>query len=183
MESSLATRLKLFIDTNKITVSQFADNCCIPRPTLSQLLTGRNKKVSDLLITQIHIAYPNLSIMWLLFGEGSILVSDAEESDNTDNFYPGDNVDNLEPVKEVIRDSNNSKMHSVGRCELDYSNLRGSNTTNFPDNNSKNELFEANMRITDLQQQIENFRQNPRKVVQITIYYDDSTFETFVPVQ
>ncbi|GFI58835.1 hypothetical protein IMSAG025_02299 [Muribaculaceae bacterium] len=29
--------------------------------------------------------------------------------------------------------------------------------------------------------EIEKMRKNPRKVVQITVYYDDSTFETFYP--
>lgn len=29
--------------------------------------------------------------------------------------------------------------------------------------------------------EIENLQKNPRKVTQITVYYDDSTFETFFP--
>ena len=37
----------MFLDQTGISNSQFADTCEIPRPTLSQLLNGRNKKVSE----------------------------------------------------------------------------------------------------------------------------------------
>ncbi len=29
--------------------------------------------------------------------------------------------------------------------------------------------------------QIENMKANPRKVIQITVYYDDASYETFLP--
>lgn len=68
----LVNRLKFFLETHQIAISQFADTCGIPRPTLSQILSGRNKKISDELITKIHNAYPELSVLWLMFGEGEM---------------------------------------------------------------------------------------------------------------
>lgn len=68
----LVNRLKLFMDDSDITISQFADACQIPRPTMSQILNGRNKRVSDELIAKIHQTYPQLSVLWLLFGEGDM---------------------------------------------------------------------------------------------------------------
>ena len=68
----LVSRLKQYLDARQISVTQFADECSIPRPTGSQLLAGRNKKVSDEIIGKIHIAYPDLSIVWLMFGEGDM---------------------------------------------------------------------------------------------------------------
>ena len=73
----LVSRLKLFLNQNGISNSQFADTCGIPRPTLSQLLNGRNKKVSDEIIAKIHASYPSLSIMWLMFGDGDMFVPNA----------------------------------------------------------------------------------------------------------
>ncbi len=69
----LVSRLKTFISYLNIPVTQFADMCKIPRPTLSQLLNGRNKKVSDELIRKLHAEYPALNVTWLLFGEGDML--------------------------------------------------------------------------------------------------------------
>lgn len=68
----LINRLKHFMSSSNVTISQFADKCGIPRPTMSQLINGRNKRISDEVINKIHNAYPNLSILWLMFGEGSM---------------------------------------------------------------------------------------------------------------
>ena len=39
----IISRLKTYLNSMNISNSQFADTCGIPRPTLSQLLNGRNK--------------------------------------------------------------------------------------------------------------------------------------------
>lgn len=70
----ILSRLIKFRDYTEMSNSQFADHARIPRPTLSQFLNGRNKRLSDELATKLHEAFPNLNMMWLLFGEGSMLV-------------------------------------------------------------------------------------------------------------
>ena len=81
---NVAIRLKGFIDSEGLSHSQFADKCGIPKPSLSQLLSGRNKKVSDVIIGQIHRAFPDLSVLWLLFGEGGMrtVASRLSETDS-----------------------------------------------------------------------------------------------------
>lgn len=69
---TIVDRLNKFLETNNISKSQFADSCEIPRPTVSQILGGRNKKISDDIIGKIHKIYPSLSITWLMFGEGEM---------------------------------------------------------------------------------------------------------------
>lgn len=69
----IVDRLKQFINYLEIPVTKFADNCEIPRPTLSQLTNGRNKSVRNELVEKIHRAYPDLSMVWLMFGEGDML--------------------------------------------------------------------------------------------------------------
>lgn len=71
----LVARLKLYMESEGIAISQFADTCSIPRPTMSQILNGRNKKISDELISKIHQAYSDLSVLWLMFGEGDMTVT------------------------------------------------------------------------------------------------------------
>lgn len=73
LQMDIVDRLKQFIDYLEIPVTKFADNCEIPRPTLSQLTNGRNKSVRNELVEKIHRAYPNLSMIWLMFGEGDML--------------------------------------------------------------------------------------------------------------
>lgn len=69
------TRLKQYIDYTGLAVSQFADTAQIPRPTLSQILNGRNKKISNELIAKLHEGFPKLNILWMLFGDGNMEVS------------------------------------------------------------------------------------------------------------
>ncbi|MBD5369561.1 MAG: helix-turn-helix transcriptional regulator [Bacteroides sp.] len=165
MEDTLASRLKTYIDTLGYTSVQFADICKIPPASLSQILSGRNKKVSDKTISLIHDAFPDLSIMWLMFGEGPVVI---EGNDNPINSSP-------------ILGSKNQEIQAVVQPGANNPILEGLNPAPNYDNSPKYQGFENEMRIMDLQNQIEQMRRNPRKVIQITIYYDDSTFETFIP--
>lgn len=106
----LVNRLKFFLETHQIAISQFADTCRIPRPTLSQILSGRNKKISDELITKIHNAYPELSVLWLMFGEGEMEVPGnieiSEPQNGVKSPYPI--ADTAESQQENPTDSENS---------------------------------------------------------------------------
>lgn len=167
MEESVAIRLKVFMDEMGLSNSQFADQCGIPRPSLSQLLTGRNKKISDVLVGQIHTAFPRLSVLWLLFGEGQMLSpvgADDNDSDKEPNLF-------TQAFTNATKDTENSK----------YPNLRGLNDAPDTTKSAGNNANTIDFKTVELQHEIEKMRKNPRKVVQITVYYDDSTFETFYP--
>lgn len=183
MEENLATRLKLFIDTNGLTPSQFADKCHISRSTLSQLLSGRNKKVSDGLVKLIHDAFPNLSVLWLMFGEGPVILSGGTTQivqNTSSEIKPHTSPDNV-VIRKDEYSSENSKYPYNPPVDSEYPTENALNSASNNVNNSKNQIFETDLKILELQNKIANMRKNPRRVLQITIYYDDSTFETFFP--
>lgn len=236
MESNdFAYRLKLFITTLKMNSSQFADRVGIARPSLSQILSRRNKKVSNNVVALIHNAYPALSVLWLLFGEGEMydtpgipcsnagtvqLQGDetsselSEEAMASSTEYAGE-TDPLSDTSSfaVAADEEPSPYPLVAsgaesRAETEkstnsggfsfsndrekstnpsagekYSNLRGLTEPENPAQTRMNTMTPADLKILDLTRQIDKMRENPRKVTQITIYYDDSTFETFYPAQ
>lgn len=173
-EDNIAIRLKVFIDETGLALSTFADNCGIPRPSLSQILSGRNKKISDIIIGQIHAAFPELSILWLLFGEGDMYVHNnvppaaAEDSRSDGSLTLNSAAENSE---KTANDTGDSK----------FSNLKGLTAPSAASQNAHNNGVNWENRCLELQRELDRFRKNPRKVVQITIYYDDSTFETFAP--
>lgn len=209
---SVAIRLKGFIDSEGLSHSQFADKCRIPRPSLSQILSGRNKKISDVIIGQIHRAFPDLSVLWLLFGEGGMRVGvrgisfpsspDGDES-------AGDQVVSPDGVRagvglgstggvaysgfgsvadpEFLPEGDESAFLSFqddgfagNHAEkTDYPNVRALNTPSKALQIAEKQLLDAENKIAGLQMQIDEMRRNPRKVSHITVYYDDSTFETF----
>ena len=69
-DNSVADRINEYLSVKGISRAQFADACGIPRPTVTQILSGRNKKIGNDTISAIHSSYPDISISWLLFGEG-----------------------------------------------------------------------------------------------------------------
>lgn len=182
-EENVATRLKFFMDSEGLSNSFFADSCGIPRPTLSQLLSGRNKKISDVLVGQIHSAYPKLSILWLLFGEGAMLKmddpldGDAASGYAIDDLTPFDNSDDTQFYCENA--SENSFSRAVGNEGNKYSKEIGVNSAKNSAESLVTQLNNASKRIAELEREIMKMRAKPRKVTQITVYYDDNTFETF----
>lgn len=164
---NVAIRLKGFIDAEGLTNSQFADKCGIPRPSLSQILSGRNKKISDVIVGQIHQAFPDLSVLWLLFGEGPMMTPKAQSSDSDD--------------EELNLFSNVNDFAGSGADAKKYENLNALNSRSQSVKKAESEQIEVDLKIAELQRQIDKLRKNPRKVSQITVYYDDSTFETFYP--
>ena len=117
-------RLKEYIEYLGMQNSQFADKAQIPRPTLSQILNGRNKKISNELIDKLHYAFPNLNIMWLLFGDGEMvhktgndwLIETMDDIDDTDG--PENNL-----FKYSNEDSFNIERHSLDHAGKNYNDL------------------------------------------------------------
>lgn len=182
MESNnFATRLKLFIDHEGLTNSQFADTCGIPRPSLSQLLSGRNKKISNAILEPIHAAFPNLSIMWLVFGEGDMFsvsrpsASFADEVHDTEDAAPYGSF-----ASGTFDDSSNRPSFSALSAPSVSSSSENPVAAGF---SLQNDLREMQRRNKELSLQIETLKKDKRRVKQITVYYDDSTFETFFPGQ
>lgn len=168
-EDNVAIRLKGFIEQSGLTYSQFADRCGIPRPSLSQIISGRNKKISDVIVGQIHQAFPELSVLWLLFGEGQMIAN--SESCNESNGEP----------TEITNE--NSKNTTVSTDASEYSILTGLETPQKSVQPRVINQVRTDERMAAIEAEIEKLRKNPRKVVQITVYYDDSTFETFYPAK
>ena len=181
-DTNVAERLKTFIEKKGLSYSQFADTCGIPRPSLSQLLTGRNKKINDIMVGQIHNMFPELSVVWLLFGEGqmeNINIDKSGENGNSEerNYYDGlfsFEHDDPENEKKIVFSSERPEKNEILKGE----GLKRSQG-DFQVAEFKVERLQS--KIKELQSQIDNFKKNPRKAVQITVYYDDNTFETFFP--
>ena len=203
-EENIALRLKFLIDNLGLTSSQFADKCDISRPTLSQLLSGRNKKISNLIIEQIHKAYPRLSVIWFLFGEGEMwssssdMIKDSLNASSVETtldapVHPslGESIDveigvSEEQIKVTNQNPHKNHYENLESCTKDrmlseYSKENGVNGTQKSAINSNNEIVKTCMSNTEILSQLREIKEKTRKVVQITVYYDDSTFQTFYP--
>lgn len=176
----IVDRLKLYIEHLGIASSQFADTASIPRPTLSQLLNGRNKKVSNEFISKIHEAYPTLNVVWLLFGDGdmetsgNIQISEAKNAANqatSNTLFP--DLKDIEDSTYSLNSDSEKRSNSFFNPENDISDPKNARTTN-----------DTRPRDADLESMISNRASagdNIKKVQSIMIFYSDNSFETFFP--
>ena len=127
----LVNRLKLFMQKNDIAISQFADNCRIPRPTMSQILNGRNKKISDELIAKIHLAYPRLSVLWLMFGEGEMVLNEnIKISEALNSSSDSSSPTNQLTDKTFIEEESDSTLYPIKNKQ------ENDGTKNYPDSDA-----------------------------------------------
>ena len=166
----------MFMEHAGISSSQFADTCEIPRPTLSQLLNGRNKKVSDEVIGKIHRAYPSLNVMWLMFGDGEMLNhgSDAAASAVADSA-PDRSVhvdDSFQRAISFDEDEPSGYQHAVKQSQ------RVASTP------SMNETIQSIMRSANaVRGSQRGSSAGDRRVVKMLVFYNDGRFEEFGPTR
>lgn len=173
-----------------MTVTQFADTCGIPRPSMSQLLSGRNKKVSNELIGKIHDAFPDLDVLWLMFGQGDMLVKKniqvsepqndpAEPLSRPQGAYrqhiPGSILDfgattADEPGKSAAQPDPAAPAPSAAPAPISTIDAPPVTTAPQPRDTDR-ETIESLSRRAD----------KSKRIVNIIVYYSDNSFEAFVP--
>lgn len=176
----IASRLRQYMEAKEIASSQFADTAEIPRPTLSQLLNGRNKKISNELIGKIHDAYPSLNVMWLMFGEG-----DMETVVNIKTSQPQKTLDF------TTQDIQEPKYEDVFIAQApDYSEQsRNNNKTSeaySPSHAGNTPTTDERHLSSEAMQALNNFSargSDSARVQQIMVLYTDGRFETFRPAE
>lgn len=180
-------RLKTFMNSQSIGSTQFADACKIPRPTMSQILSGRNKKISDEVISKIHGAYPSLSVLWLLFGEGNMLVAEnnqISEAQNNDFFdiSRSQDADNGEFAIDQSTEQNDSVFDaekSSGPSLFDLTENSEPKVAKFSIADENEAAPESGSRSNERQLKIT--ADAKKSIVNITVFYSDNSFQTFLP--
>lgn len=187
----IVTRIKLFLNIKEIAVSQFADACEIPRPTVSQLLNGRNKKVSDEIITKIHVAYPSLSVMWLMFGEEPMLIGD-KSSLNIDvdakKMFEKDGLFAENLINPTNGKGEDKKLNLSSPNDLEniiFDDINSSFTDNTPPaqhhNSTLTKTIEKISKESDGTKITQKSNLTGKEIVNIMVFYSDNSFESFKP--
>lgn len=183
----IVDRLIAYRNYTGLSNSQFADKAGIPRPTLSQFLNGRNKRLSDDLTGKLHLTYPDLNIMWLLFGEGDMLnaqnikISEGKNEEIYD-FSGNQATDNERNLHPELASENCQKLEAIRQNQAENSPI----SINQPaENNAGTENACLN---EELNSQTDKFTKSPtlpsnptKKIQSIMVFYSDNSFEIFTP--
>ncbi|MGM9786162.1 MAG: helix-turn-helix domain-containing protein [Candidatus Cryptobacteroides sp.] len=144
------TRLKQFMAAENITQSQLADSLNVVRASVSHILSGRNNPSYEF-IKALMTRYPRLNMEWLMFGKGK-MYKDAES---------------LSPSTPSLMSETSSVLFSDEEAEPVDESLQPENTVaNTEGRIDMNTLYNITQKTI-----------NQRKVVKVTILFDDGTYQ------
>ena len=155
-------RIRMIMEDQHMTQQVFADFLQQSPATLSSIFNGRTRPTLQV-IDAIKTKIPDISIEWLLYGTGDMYTSHPQDSDESvlggqmPNQEPTLNFDSPLPV--------NTMMHQNVGPTVGFQQVVKTTHAQIP------------------HEEIKIIEKQPRKVTEIRVYYDDQTYETFVPAK
>lgn len=155
-------RIRMIMEDQHMTQQVFADFLQQSPATLSSIFNGRTRPTLNI-VESIKSKIPDISVEWLLFGVGDMYISHSQ------------------PVVDSSADTPLSGQEPM----LNFDTSISQASTGQPKVHSMSQ-FQQSVRNTPaeyVQQEIKIVDKEPRKVTEIRVYYDDQTYETFVPAK
>lgn len=140
------------MENENLTPAKFADRLQINRAVISHILNGRNNPSLDV-VTKILYEMPYIHTEWLINGSGAMYK---------------DGFDVYSIPKETDLFNQNTVISPI---EKETSKKTEENEVKKP---------EISRQVAE-NKYIETLKNSDKKISQIIIYYNDNTFETFIP--
>lgn len=83
MNETMIERIRSIMDYAKLSQQDFAARLGISPASLSSILTGRTNPTNKH-VMGVHVAFPEINVNWLMFGEGDMLVNGASGHTSSD---------------------------------------------------------------------------------------------------
>ena len=155
-------RIRQLVESQNMTQQSFAQFLDISTASLSSIFNGRTKPTLNI-VDAIHKKFPNINISWLMFGTGAMFVGDAGEGKPLHTPTPPDGGGTEASI--------DFGTHPAQQPIKSPEPQQGLFSSSEPQQVVHKDIVPT-VKIVDKPQ---------RKIVEIHVYYDDSTFETFVP--
>ena len=148
------------MEDQHMTQQVFADFLQQSPATLSSIFNGRTKPTLNV-IDAIKVKIPDISIEWLLYGTGNMYHTPVS------------------PTSEVYSDSVSNPQEQTLNFDVPSPGV-----SPMSQNPTFSPQFQQSVKSTHpemVREEIKIIDKQPRKVTEIRVYYDDQTYETFVP--
>ena len=166
MIMEIKDRIRVLMEEQHMTQQVFAEFLEQSPATLSSIFNGRTSPTLKI-VDAIKMKIPDINIEWLLYGTGEVHIPHPE-SGQQDLFNPSVN-----PQEQMINfESNTPSVTPSGP---------------YPSNSVPPTAgFGYGVKTTHPEfprEEIKNVDKQPRRVTEIRVYYDDQTYETFIPAK
>ncbi|MDO5664428.1 MAG: helix-turn-helix transcriptional regulator [Bacteroidia bacterium] len=145
-------RIKQIMENENLTPARFADKLQINRANISHILNGRNNPSLDI-VSKILSEMPHINTEWLINGFGQMYKDEFDI-----NSIPKEH--DLFNQNPIISPQERDVVAKTERIEV---------------NKPENDTQVTENKVINIQKSYN------KKISQIIIYYNDSTFETFIP--
>lgn len=165
-------RIRAVMDYAQMTQQDFASRLGISPASLSSIFTGRTNP-SQKQVMAIHQAFPEINISWLMFGEGEMIVS-SSSSEHQEAVSP-------QPQSMV---SESPVTPQVQRSLFDAEPVAPAHTAAVQQpvvHSAQRESFGSYRQTPSAIQMVKNVDKPSRKIKEIRVFFDDGTYESFVP--
>lgn len=155
-------RIKLIMEDQHMTQQYFADFLEQSPATLSSIFNGRTRPTLNI-VESIKQKIPDINTDWLLWGTGDMYISHHAET--------------------TVPSSLPTEGPQESFFNFDSPTPPSSNSSTKPTADS---LFPQGVKSTHpelVRGEIKIVDKEPRKVTEIRVYYDDQTYESFVPAK
>ncbi len=144
-------RIKQIMDSQRMTQQEFANHLSLSPASLSSIFNGRTNPTLNI-VEAIKKKFPDISTDWLMFGVGSMNADNANANSS---------------AQKAISDS----VEQV----IDFEEHAQASPTPLGDSNVMQRGNQMHVGV------MKNIYKQPRSITEIRIFYDDQTWETFVP--
>ena len=153
------------MESQHMTQQLFADYIGQSPATLSSIFNGRTRPTLNI-VEAIKKKIPNINTDWLMFGSGDMYLPQNQPSG--DLFEGADNPVDTHPIEQnLMLDFDSTPQSSpqiTSQTPQNYNSVRSTHP----------EIVREEVKIVDKPQ---------RKVIEIRVFYDDQTWDTFVPAK
>lgn len=188
INSLMKDRIKEIMESQHMNQNVFAQFVGLSPATLSGIFTGRTRPTINI-IESIKKRMPTINIDWLMFGTGDMYVHNQVSNDEGQSRQPSNYAEPMLAFDEVADDVQNRYVDETIGDDLQTSSMapvanqvapvasqmppRHHTTTRQSMVNIRPGIAREEVKIIEKQ----------RKITEIRIYFDDLTYETFVPSQ
>lgn len=149
-------RIRQIMDDQRMTQKEFAQFTGISEGSLSGVFNERTRPTIQMIET-IHEKLPNISVEWIMFGTGSMYITEKSQT----------------PSNDAQTSEKNSPLLDVQNSSL---------TPSLFDDSKSTRAAVGEGVLSNVGKTIVKYIDKPeRKITEIRIFYDDQTWETFVP--
>ena len=158
-------RIRKIMESQHMTQQLFADFIGKSPATLSSIFTGRTRPTIDV-VEAIKKKIPNINTDWLMFGSGDMYLPN-ETSDSASLSSPQEGAERSffgqSPMLDFEQPSVSSPQNAV-QVPPTINSVK----------NTRPEIVREEVKYVDKPQ---------RRIMEIRVFYDDQTYDTFVPAK